>query len=68
MKYAEEGKRWVVEALYFLPLHHQTWQSYQAPQLQPVLGWDLGSTALYNIPIQGEFMFISLVVITFMDL
>lgn len=68
MKYAEEGKTFLVEAVYFLPLHHQTWQSYQAPQLQQVLGRDLGSTARYNIPIQGEFVFISLVFMTFMDL
>lgn len=36
----------------FIPLHHQTWQSYQAPQLQPVQGRHPGSMTHCNIPVQ----------------
>lgn len=46
----DRKKKYRKDMAIFLPLHHQTWQTVQAPQLQPVHCWDLGNMIHYNIP------------------
>lgn len=44
----------IQETKFFLPLHHQTWLSCQAPQLLPLQNWGPGNMIHYNIPVQGK--------------
>lgn len=51
----------IEETEFFLPLHHQTWPSGQAPQLLPLRNWGLGSMTHYNIPVQGKYVIIKFI-------